>query len=207
MPDLATACERLDLPDADLCLWREAGLVRDPDALLRRLLAECEWRQERVTVYGKSWPQPRLSAWYGDYGYSYSGIRLHPLPWTGLLRSLKSRVERLTGCEFNSVLLNYYRDGNDAMGLHSDDETELGARPAIASFSLGEARDLILKHRSRRDLGTLKLALPSGSLLLMQGETQRHWRHGINRSRRPLSARVNLTFRRILAVPRGAAGY
>jgi alkylated DNA repair dioxygenase AlkB len=88
------------------------------------------------------------------------------------------------------------------MGMHSDDERELGEQPAIASLSLGETRDLVLKHRSRKDQKTVKLPLPAGSLLLMQGDTQRHWRHGINKLRRPCAARINLTFRKILPIKR-----
>jgi alkylated DNA repair dioxygenase AlkB len=95
------------------------------------------------------------------------------------------------------VLLNYYRDHNDSMGLHSDDEPELGRNPTIASLSLGTPRTLVLKHRSRRELKPIHLTLDPGSLLLMQGETQHHWKHGINKLHRPCGPRVNLTFRRI----------
>lgn len=189
--------QRLPLTDADLLLWHDIDLGADYGTLLERLLADSEWRQERITVYGKAHLQPRLSAWYGDLGYRYSGIRLQPQPWNDDLLRLKHRVEALTRCTFNSVLLNYYRDGNDSMGMHSDDERELGRQPAIASLSLGATRDFILKHRHRRDLQTVKLPLPAGSLLLMQGETQRNWRHGINKNRRGCGARLNLTFRHI----------
>jgi alkylated DNA repair dioxygenase AlkB len=195
----SAAGERIELPGADLVFWPRVDLREDYDVLLRRLVAQSEWRQERITVYGKPYLQPRLSAWYGDLSYRYSGIRLEPLPWTPLLRELKDAVQALTGNEYNSVLLNYYRDGNDGMGMHSDDEPELGPRPAIASLSLGESRDFILKHRHRKDLDTLRLPLPAGSLLLMQGDTQRNWRHGIGKLRRACGARLNLTFRRVLA--------
>jgi alkylated DNA repair dioxygenase AlkB len=200
MPDLlaGSAALRLPLPDADLLLWQQADLGRACDRLLQQLIEETDWRQERITVYGKPYLQPRLSAWYGDLAYSYSGIRLEPSPWTPTLRHIRKRVEALTRLRFNSVLLNYYRDEIDGMGMHSDDEPELGPRPAIASISLGEERDLILRHRQRKDLGTVKLPLPSGSLLLMQGDTQRYWRHGINKLRRRCGPRVNLTFRKII---------
>jgi alkylated DNA repair dioxygenase AlkB len=194
--------ERLPLLDADLLLWPAVDLGQDYDSLLRRLIDTTEWRQQQITVYGKSCLQPRLSAWHGDLAYSYSGIRLEPRPWTPVLHELRRQVESLTGQEFNSVLLNYYRDENDGMGMHSDDERELGEQPAIASLSLGETRDLVLKHRSRKDQKTVKLPLPAGSLLLMQGDTQRHWRHGINKLRRPCAARINLTFRKILPIKR-----
>ena len=172
--------------------------IQTPEALMQELIDATEWRQQPITIYGKSYLQPRLLAWHGDLPYSYSGIRLEPLPWTALLQRLRQLIETLTGLEFNSVLLNYYRDQNDCMGMHSDDEPELGPQPAIASLSLGETRDLVFKHRTRKDLQRFKLPLGSGSLLLMQGSTQQHWRHGINRLKKPCGPRLNLTFRKIL---------
>lgn len=194
--------EQLPLADADLLLWSAIDLGYDYDSLLQQLIDTTEWSQQQITVYGKPYLQPRLSAWHGDLSYSYSGIRLEPLPWTPVLRQLRQRVESLTGRDFNTVLLNYYRDENDSMGMHSDDERELGERPAIASLSLGETRDLVLKHRARKDLKTVKLPLAQGSLLLMQGDTQRYWRHGINKLRRPCGARINLTFRQVVPLNR-----
>jgi alkylated DNA repair dioxygenase AlkB len=189
--------ERLPLIDADLQLWPQVDLGRSYDSLLQAIIEDTAWRQEKITVYGKPYLQPRLSAWYGDLAYSYSGIRLEPLPWTSTLLDIKRQVEALVEHEFNSVLLNYYRDHNDSMGMHSDDERELGPQPAIASLSLGEERRFLLKHKSRKDLKTVKLALPAGSLLLMQGDTQKYWRHGINKEKQPCSPRINLTFRSI----------
>lgn len=200
MADLLAGAEaeRLPLADAELLLWRQVELGCDYDRLMQDLIDTTEWRQERITVYGKSHLQPRLSAWHGDRSYRYSGIRLEPVPWTPLLQRLRRRVEGLTGLEFNSVLLNYYRDHNDSMGMHSDDERELGPQPAIASLSLGENRNFVLRHRQRKDLPTFRLPLESGSLLLMQGETQQYWRHGINRLKRACGPRLNLTFRKIV---------
>jgi alkylated DNA repair dioxygenase AlkB len=199
---IGDTCERLDLPGAELLFWSRIDLGIDDHLLMQRLIEACDWRQERITVYGKPYLQPRLSAWHGDLSYRYSGIRLEPRAWTPLLLRLRRCIEAQTGLAFNSLLLNYYRDGMDGMGMHSDDEPELGERPAIASLSLGETRELVLQHRQRRDLETLKLPLPSGSLLLMQGDTQHNWRHGIRKSRRIHGARLNLTFRRVL--PGGA---
>lgn len=198
--------ERLPIVDGELRLWQQVDLDRDYAHLLASLVADSAWRQEEITVYGKAYRQPRLSAWYGDLGYSYSGIRLEPEPWTPTLRAIRQRVENLVGQGFNSVLLNYYRDHNDRMGMHSDDEIELGPQPLIASLSLGETRSFVLRHKTRKDLPGIKLALPSGSLLLMSGDLQRHWRHGINAQRQACGARVNLTFRRIIPQPgRGQA--
>jgi alkylated DNA repair dioxygenase AlkB len=189
--------ERLPLVDADLQLWRRVDLGRPYDSLLQAIIEDTAWRQEEITVYGKPYLQPRLSAWYGDLAYSYSGIRLEPLPWTSTLLDIKLRVEALVKHQFNSVLLNYYRDQSDSMGMHSDDERELGPQPAIVSLSLGEERTFLLRHKSRKDLKTVRLALSSGSLLLMQGQTQQYWRHGINKERRVCAPRINLTFRTI----------
>ena len=189
--------EQLPLVDADLLLWQRVDLGRPHKVLLQAIIDDTTWRQEEIIVYGKPHLQPRLSAWYGDLAYSYSGIRLEPLPWTPTLLDIKLRVEALVKQQFNSVLLNYYRDQNDSMGMHSDDERELGPEPAIASLSLGEERTFLLRHKSRKDLKTVKLALPAGSLLLMQGQTQQYWRHGINKERQACAPRINLTFRSI----------
>ncbi len=195
--------ERLPLVDSDLSFWRQVDLGRAYAGLLRELIDTTDWRQQEISVYGKAYLQPRLSAWYGDLGYSYSGIRLEPQPWTETLLALKTCIEAVSGHQFNSVLLNYYRDQNDSMGMHSDDETELGVQPAIASLSLGDERTFLLKHKSRRDLKTFKLPLPEGSLLLMQGNTQTYWRHGINKERYRCRPRINLTFRKVMAVGTG----
>ncbi len=189
----------MPLVDADLLFWRQIDVGQPYDALLQSVIDDTPWRQEEITLYGKACLQPRLSAWYGDLPYSYSGIRLEPLTWTPTLLEIKRRVEALTRHSFNSVLLNFYRDQHDSIGMHSDDERELGPQPAIASLSLGEARTFLLRHKSRKDLKTVKLALPTGSLLLMQGQTQQFWRHGVNKDRLTCAPRINLTFRKIRA--------
>jgi len=193
--------ERLPLPDAELLLLRHLDLPRPAPVLLAELIRETPWRSEVITVWGKRHLQPRLVAWYGDKGssYTYCGISLQPLPWTRTLSALRTLVESTCGESFNSVLLNFYWDGQDSMGLHSDDEPELGARPAIASLSLGQMRSLGFKRKDQPGAPLVRIALESGSLLLMKGDTQRHWKHGIAQSSRPLGPRVNLTFRRIEA--------
>ena len=192
--------ERIALPDADVELLRRLGLHGDPRALLEELIATISWRQDPITLWGKQMLQPRLVAWHGDPGlsYTYSGLRHEPQAWTSTLRSLKSLVETAAGTAFNSVLLNYYRDRNDSMGLHSDDEPELGDNPVIASLSLGAERVFVLRHKTRRDLRTFKLALPSESLLVMKGPTQANWKHGLPKARHVCGPRGNLTFRTIL---------
>ena len=188
----------LQLPDADLLLYENAGF--EQAVLLAELVEETQWRSDEITLYGKTHQQPRLVAWYGDAGagYSYSGVRHQPQPWSGVLQRIRERVESVSGYPFNSVLLNYYRDHNDSMGLHADDEPELGHEPVIASLSLGEERKLYFKHKTRRDLKAFNLPLPSGSLLIMKGATQRNWKHGMRKLNRPCGPRLNLTFRTIL---------
>jgi alkylated DNA repair dioxygenase AlkB len=192
--------ERIPVADAEVYYLSKLELGRDDNAIFDRLIAEVPWRQERILVWGKMHLQPRLVAWYGDRGsdYTYSGIKLTPLPWTDLLLEIKRRVETVTAASFNSVLLNYYRDNRDSMGFHSDDEPELGLRPVIASLSLGEERTLILKHKMNKLAKPIRLKLASGSLLLMKGETQKYWTHGVAKESHPCRPRINLTFRQII---------
>lgn len=201
MNDLFESSEKELLPvaGAELLLWRHVAFGSDSD-LLKQLIKETPWRLEQVTVWGKTYPQPRLVAWYGDdaQSYTYSGITLSALPWTSALLAIKGKVDALCGSSFNSVLLNYYRDHRDSMGFHSDDEPELGPAPTIASVSFGETRPFVLKHRRRKDIADVRIPLPSGSLLLMAGPTQANWRHGIPKQTKPCGPRVNLTFRNIL---------
>ena len=183
----------IPIEDGELALLPQLPLPISNADILARLLVETAWRSETVVVYGKRHVQPRLTAWHGEASYTYSGLRLAPLPMTPLLAQLRAAVEAATGHRYNSVLLNYYRDGADSMGMHSDDEPELGPAPAIASLSYGATRSFVLRHkRSKR---TLKLDLSDGNLLLMAGAMQQNWLHGINKTARQTGPRLNLTFR------------
>lgn len=192
--------EPLSLPDADVSYLAHLPLAQPDPLILRQLITEISWRSEEVVMWGRKMPQPRLTAWYGDPGasYAYSGLALDPLPWTPLLADIKARIEEIASERFNSALLNYYRDHRDSVGFHSDDEPELGERPVIASLSLGEERTFVLKHKTSRAVAPVRLRLASGSLLLMRGDTQRYWRHGVPKESRPCGPRVNLTFRQIV---------
>ena len=201
MTDLFESNEarRLPVTDAEVVLWRTINLENE-NGFLEQLIEETPWKLEHVTLWGKTYPQPRLVAWYGDDAvtYAYSGVSLTALPWTPELLTLKGKVEELCASSFNSVLLNYYRDHRDSMGFHADDEPELGLFPTIASVSIGEERQFVLKHKHRRDIDDIRLPLPSGSLLLMKGATQVNWKHGVPKESKLCGPRVNLTFRNIL---------
>jgi len=186
----------IPLEDGELALLEQLELSLGNAEVLGRLIAETAWRAELVTVWGKQHQQPRLTAWHGTARYTYSGLTLEPLPFTCLQQEIKSAVEQASGRRFNSVLLNYYRDERDSMGMHSDAEPELGPEPAIASVSFGATRTFILKHK--RNKQTVKLNLTDGSLLLMTGQTQKNWLHGINKEAKAKGPRVNLTFRYIV---------
>jgi alkylated DNA repair dioxygenase AlkB len=187
--------QTIPIEDGQLALLHQLPLPLSNAEVFARLLRETAWRHDSVVVYGKRHLQPRLTAWYGEAAYTYSGLRLEPLPMTPLLAQLRSAVETATGHRYNSVLLNYYRDGADSMGMHSDDEPELGPQPVIASLSYGATRSFTLRHkRSKR---SLKLDLGDGNLLLMAGSLQQNWLHGINKTAKPTVGRINLTFRYI----------
>ncbi len=191
--------DRLKIDEADVSFLVKFPFPMSNDDIFRKLLNETPWQHEQVVVWGKKHFQPRLTAWYGDPGksYNYSGTVMYPMMWTSLLLALRLELERLIDIKFNSVLLNLYRDQNDRMGFHSDNEPSLGPDPTIASLSFGATRTLIFKHKRHRDWENKSLKLTSGSLLLMKGQTQKNWNHGINKETSPCGPRVNLTFRNI----------
>lgn len=166
------------------------------DALLAALHRDIAWETHRIRLYGRYHDSPRLSCWIGDADavYTYSGTRFAPQPWPPLLAELRTRVEEAANARFNSVLANLYRNGHDCMGWHSDDEVELGPQPVIASLSLGAERRFAFK-RKQTGARSQTLPLAHGSLLIMAGETQRHYRHALPRSARVSEPRINLTFR------------
>ena len=188
----------IELPQAELLYlphWVD-GLTAD--RWLQALIAETPWTQPQVRLYGRSFAVPRLVAWYGDAqaDYRYSGLVHEPLPWTPLLAELRQRVEQQVGESLNGVLLNLYRDGQDAMGWHSDDEPELGPEPLVVSLNLGATRRFDLRRTGSSRIAH-SLDLEHGSLLVMSGPTQHHWQHQIARTRKVLTPRLNLTFRQI----------
>lgn len=189
---------RYVLEDGGLLLYYESWLstaeARDAFEELRR---ETAWKSESIRIAGKLIPVPRLTAWYGDPEavYTYSGVRNEPLPWTTRLAELRERASAAASAPLNSVLLNYYRKGRDSMGWHADDERELGKNPVIASLSLGASRRFLLRHEKKRGK-SISLVLVDGSLLVMAGATQHHYRHAVPKED-DAGERINLTFRRV----------
>ncbi|WAC46578.1 alpha-ketoglutarate-dependent dioxygenase AlkB [Pseudomonas sp. SL4(2022)] len=192
----------LHLANADLQLHAQWLNAATADRWLAELTAQTPWQQPQVQLYGRQLPVPRLVAWYGDAeaSYRYSGLTHQPLPWTPLLALIRAQVEQAVRQPLNGVLLNYYRDGQDSMGWHSDDEAELGANPLIASLNLGGTRrfDLRRKGQSRIEHS---LPLQHGSLLVMRGPTQHYWQHQVAKTRSACAPRLNLTFRLIKPRP------
>ena len=193
-----SACIDWPVVDGDVTLWPSAFDTVEADALYAELMEGIDWQTEDVVIFGRRQRVPRLVAWHGERQarYTYSGTPHEPLPWTPALSAVRRRVTTLCGFDFNSVLLNRYRDGRDGMGWHADDERELGRNPVIASVSFGDVRRFRLKHR-RRPEHRLDLDLPHGSVLLMSGSLQHHWLHALPKTDRPCGERINLTWRRI----------
>ncbi len=189
----------LNMPDADVIYDPGCFSRQESDQYLQALTETIAWRQEVIILFGKVIPQPRLTAWYGDEGaiYTYSNLTNHPLDWTPELLVIKQRCEEAAQTNFNSVLLNFYRNGQDSMGWHQDNEPELGKHPVIASVNFGATRRFQLRHKKRKDLDTVSIDLEHGSLLLMQGTTQEFWKHQLPKTAQPIGARINLTFRLI----------
>ena len=173
--------------------------AREAQSYLARIQSETRWQEREIMMFGKRVMQPRLVAWQGDAGksYRYSGVTWQPDPWGGAVAEIRERLHANLGIRFNSVLLNLYRNGQDSMGWHRDDEPELGPEPCIASVSLGAVRKFRFRkmedHRQKAEI-----ELGSGSLLLMSGRTQELWQHALPRMLRVKEPRINLTFRIIL---------
>ncbi len=189
----------LNLPDSNITYYSD---FLDPESAYRYFqifLKELNWQHHDITIFGKKIPQPRLTALYAvnDLPYSYSNLTLIPEKFTSELLEIQQKLNVQTGKDFTHCLANFYRDGNDSMGWHSDDENALGIDPVIASVSLGGVRNFQLKHKNIKD-EKFKLDLEHGSLLLMAGSTQHFWKHQLPKTKKQVTSRINLTFRTIL---------
>ena len=170
----------------------------DADRIFSSALNEIPWETSTIKMYGKEVPIPRLQCWIGDPGceYAYSGKSLQRYDFFEPLIEIRSLIQNQLGIYFNSVLANLYRDGNDSMGFHADDEPELGNNPVIASLSLGEERPLVFQNKDKTENKIFQQ--PHGSLMLMKGATQSAWKHGIRKSKKISEPRINFTFRNII---------
>ena len=187
-----------DLPDSEIRYVPHFLPVSLANTYFDDLFHHIPWRQDPITVFGKTHLQPRLTSLHAHTldSYSYSGIVMTPQPMTQTLQCIENRIYQLCDESFTTVLLNLYRDGKDSNGWHADDEAELGKNPVIASLSLGAPRFFHLRH-NQDPKQRYKLLLEHGSLLLMGGETQHHWKHQVAKTAKKVGPRINLTFRKI----------
>ncbi|WP_310482183.1 alpha-ketoglutarate-dependent dioxygenase AlkB [Chamaesiphon sp. VAR_48_metabat_403] len=190
----------ISIDDGRVILYEHFFDINESDRILEILTAEIDWSQEYIKMYGKSIPLPRLTAWYGDISYTYSGITMNSKAWHLLLLDIKTKIESVCDRSFNGVLLNYYRDGNDSVSWHADDEPKLAENPVIGSVSFGGTRKFSLKHKNPdhpNHKQFINIDLTHGSLLLMTGECQSFWLHQIAKTKKKVDPRINLTFRLI----------
>jgi alkylated DNA repair dioxygenase AlkB len=189
----------LDIPDAVVQYDGGFFAFAKANSLQTKLLQETPWKQNKITLFGKTYDEPRLTQLYGDPGtqYGYSGIAYNALPWTATLQEIKDSIEKRAGTTFNICLVNRYRDGQDSNGWHADNEAALGKDPIIASVSLGTVRDFHLKHNTNA-LWRFKFPLEHGSLLVMAGSTQHTYKHQIAKTKKEIGERINLTFRKVV---------
>jgi alkylated DNA repair dioxygenase AlkB len=187
---------QFNLPNADIEYYPNFFESNRANELLEKLKNEIPWQQDDITVFGKTYSQPRLTALFGNEGkpYAYSNIVMQPHPWKPLLQLIKDEIEEVSRANFTTVLLNLYRDGKDSNGWHADNEKELGQNPVIGSLSLGAERSFHLRHNTIKEQ-KIKINLEHGSLLLMKGETQHFWKHQIPKTAKIIGPRINLTFR------------
>lgn len=169
------------------------------DRFFKELQTNINWERDRLVLFGKEIVTRRQVAWYGDepFEYTYSRVKKVAKPWTQELLALKKSVEEGTGGVFNACLMNFYHDGDDGMGWHSDNEKELQKNAPIASLSVGAPRRFMFQHRHCHE--KVELLLESGSLLLMKDETQTHWLHQLPKSKKVHQPRINVTFRRMVS--------
>mgnify|MGYP001274931048 FL=1 len=170
----------------------------DSNELLKKLISDLPWESMAIKMFGKDITIPRLQCWVGDKGcdYKYSGKKLNRQDWTTDLIMIREKIYKELNIDFNSVLVNYYRDGKDSMGWHSDNERELGPNPTIASISLGSERDLVFRNKINKEV--LPIPQTHGCLILIDGKTQKNWQHAIKKTRKVIGPRINLTFRNII---------
>ena len=195
--ELATKNESglISIPNGEYIYLSDFFTKSESDKYFQVLKDDILWKQESMNMYGKQVMFPRLTAWYGDNNkpYSFSGITLRPHSWTKELLEIKNKIEPIANTQFNSVLLNQYRNGNDSISWHTDAEKELGLNPIIGSVNFGATRKFQLRHIETKE--KIEIELTHGSLLIMQGELQHFWQHQVPKTAKKVNERINLTFR------------
>lgn len=181
------------LPDLELMQYDSFIDKNDADAYYTSLLHNTPWREYEMPMYNKIVTAPRMVAWYGSDDEAGSSA----IPWTPELLCLKEKVEKETGFQFNAVLLNLYRNGNDSVAWHSDKEHRIGKNPNIASVTFGQTRPFRFRHKTDKKLTQIEILLHHGTLLLMSGTTNTFWEHHIPKSAKAMLPRINLTFRKV----------
>jgi len=179
--------------------WKKADWrTYDKNRISNLKFRNINWRQDKFNMYGKEIYLPRFSAWYGDQDktYSYSGIDLKPNKWNKGLLYIKEKIETFANTKFNSVLMNWYRDGNDYINWHSDAEKELGKNPVIGSVNFGATRRFLIRNYYDKSI-KLEFPLKHGTLLIMSGALQHFWQHSVPKEKKVKGNRINLTFRNI----------
>lgn len=184
-----------DLPDTELILYDTFFTKEASDHYYNVLLNTTPWQEYSMEIYDKTLLVPRMISWYEDK--TNPGADLKRPVWTPELIAIRQRVEAEAQINFNSVLLNLYRNGNDGVGWHSDREQNFGKNAIIASVSFGETRIFRMRHKFRKDIPQVEIPLHHGSYLLMAGTTQSFWHHQIPKTAKDILPRINLTFRRI----------
>jgi len=190
---------RFAFEKAELLFWPAFFAPTVADNFLQKLLAIQSWQQTAVRMFGRVIDEPRLTCHCGGVAYAYSGRTLPALPCPEVVAELMAYANGATGEAFNTALLNRYRGGADYMGWHADNERMLGPSPVVASFSFGATRVFKVRPKEKGSEAGLDLLLPHGSLLVMCAGMQAHYQHALPKTKRPVSERVNVTFRKVVA--------
>jgi alkylated DNA repair dioxygenase AlkB len=172
--------------------------TEESNRLMEAFIKEVPWEQKSQLMYGKEVITPRLTAWFGDAGvdYSLTGKSREPLPWSPELLLIKNKIEPFADAKFNSVLLNYYRDGNDSVSWHTDNDGIPGKNWIVASVSFGQPRRFDIRYRDDHAV-KYSVMLENGSYLLMKGGFQEKWQHQVPKEKSAILPRINLTFRKL----------
>ncbi len=186
--------ERLPIDDSELRLYHKVFSTTESEDIFKTLKLKLDWQERRINLFGREVASPRLSAWYGGRPYTYSGLTWPKRDMPRELIRVQLEIEKITGYRFNTVLANLYRNGEDSMGWHADDEPELGLNPIIASTVFGATRRFQFRrkdnHRDKREV-----ALTAGDVLIMGAACQTHWQHAVPKTKKQVGQRVNLTYR------------